>query len=268
MILLLKTQQGFFEKNINSSILLSLISKDRLRDRDALCIFEDKILSKTLACWKFDKIPIFKHTLLDFVHSSNNTQISIDDFFYLATLCTTTNSANIHKLHDIYTLFELEENQKKLQLDTKRLNFPGGCLDTNICFLGEAPGYHEDTTKFNARVFSFGQTSMLFRLLSNKIFGPAWYTNIFKSAIKNNQKIQGELLNISLTFLKRELEILNIQNIICLGNYVYDCLKQKSIFNEYRIGKIYHPAFIFRSGNNILMYEKSMLTAKKELSCG
>lgn len=252
---MLKLISDKFEKEVDIKTVLSLISTCRFKDRDRLCHFEDELLRRNLCHWKLDESLILPTENIIEFYKNSSYHITEHDFSILTTLPYSTDN-NFSTLKYIYNDLYNNEYYDRLSLDKRLANLPGGCLNPRYMFVGEAPGYHEDYSQFNGRVYTFGKTSMLFRILSSAIFKNCWYSNISKSAIFNNDKLDNERLKIALEYLKRELIALNSTYIISLGNYVYNVLKE--CCPEFKIYKIFHPAYIYRNGNNVDMYYRNM----------
>jgi uracil-DNA glycosylase family 4 len=136
---------------------------------------------------------------------------------------------------------------------------PSGDVNADIMFVGEAPGWSDNINSFNTTVYSYGQTSLLFRLLAFIVFGNSiWFTNISKAAIKYNKKLFSKEDTLSLI---NEIDIIKPRAIVALGKTAFDAVNEL-VDNAFQI---YHPAYIARQGGDIYMYRNSMETVKNEI---
>lgn len=225
---------------------------ERSKDRDKLCKFEDFLIKKYGCCyWLFDFFHNPDTTLIEFIKNDIDVSKQIE---YLITLPYSNTSDDYSKLNNIWNLYDDKYFE---ETDTKKIHFnaPGGYFGDDTCiFIGEAPGWTTNEKSFGTRVYTFGATSMTFRMCSSYVFGKAWYTNISKAAVRDNKKLSRKCLEKALLRLDEEISILNPKRIICLGNYVYDVIETVYNNTKHNIMKIYHPAYIFRNGNHARDY--------------
>jgi uracil-DNA glycosylase family 4 len=241
-------------KDVKLEDLWQFISPDRINKKDRLINFESNIIkNEDSAHWILDEYEPIDNgmKLMNFLKKKVDKDIPIWPFLTLPR----SHEENIEK---VKALWDPYYNQ---YINFEYVNMPSGDLNPDIVFIGEAPGW-KGVGEFNVPVYSYGKTSLLFRFLISIIFGPKyWITNISKQALEKNKKMSKDVLEENLKLLKKEIEILQPQVIICLGNYVYDELKE-----YYNVSKIYHPAYIYRQGNDAQMYARQMYEVKNEIS--
>jgi uracil-DNA glycosylase len=255
MILICNKNGKTIQQEYDENRIRSLVSTKRCTERDDLCILEDKLM-KYNSMWLFDELRNCPESFSKFMCNELDDEIP---FQYLTTLSYSTKQDDILKLSKILSIFN-DEYFKLLKLDKNKYNMPGGNINADVVFIGEAPGWKDDE-EYGARVYTFGRSSILFRICSSIIYSGCWYTNIFKSAIINNQKVSGERLQTALEFLKQEVDIIGPKHIICLGRYAYDSVVG-SFIDDYNVFMIYHPSYILRNGNDYDSYCKNMNTFK------
>ena len=244
-------------QDVNLMYLWDFISVDRIKEKDKLINFESSIIrGTTYAQWVLDYEPIVEGMrLMKFLKKRLDRVQPIWPFLTLPR-------SNEPELDRVKALWEPYYNKYTYSLDSNYVNMPSGDLHPDYIFIGEAPGWKKPG-EFNVPVYSYGKTSLLYRFLVSIIFGPkTWFTNISKPALEKNKKMTKLQLENNLNLLYSELEILKPATIICLGNYVYE--KLSPIYNK--LYKIYHPAYIYRQGNDAKMYAKNMIEVKNEIS--
>lgn len=157
----------------------------------------------------------------------------------------------------------LEKLKNEMEADTSlplygaaNLVFGEGNPDTEILFIGEAPGFHENEQK---RPF-VGQAG---KLLNNLLSEISWkresvyITNIVKRRPPENRDPEPEEIEAYKPYLARQIEILNPKIIATLGrfsmNYFLPEAKisrdhgKKFESRKYIIFPLYHPAAALRS---------------------
>lgn len=160
-------------------------------------------------------------------------------------------------------LNQIEKNVlvcKKCRLcETAKNAVPGeGNVNSEIVFIGEAPGANEDET---GRPFVGRAGKMLEGLLSEigLTREQVWIGNIIKHRPPNNRDPLPDEIASCQPFLKLQLETINPKLVVTLGrfsmNYFYPTGKitrdhgnLKKIKNLY-IFPVYHPAAALRNGN-------------------
>lgn len=158
---------------------------------------------------------------------------------------------------------DLEELRNKMEVDVslplyRRANlvFGEGDPDTEILFIGEAPGFHENEQK---RPF-VGQAG---KLLNNLLSEIGWkresvyITNIVKRRPPENRDPEPEEIEAYKPYLARQIEILNPKIIATLGrfsmNYFLPEAKisrdhgKRFEYRKYIVFPLYHPAAALRS---------------------
>lgn len=167
------------------------------------------------------------------------------------------------------------ENDKALPLKTN-LVFGEGNPDTEVLFIGEAPGFFEDMQK---RPF-VGRSGKLLDKLINKIGwqrSDVYITNIVKRRPPENRDPFPEEIEAYKPYLSRQIEIINPKVIATLGrfsmNYFLPLAKiskdQGKVFwkDNRLIIPLYHPAAALRSTKVMEELEKSfrkLIAAKNQ----
>src|SRR3989344_9625212 len=162
-------------------------------------------------------------------------------------------SSKTEALHQLQQ--EMEEN-KNLPLREANLVFGEGNADSEILFIGEAPGFYEDVQK---RPF-VGRSG---QLLNAMIEGLGWkrediyITNIVKRRPPDNRYPLPEEIEAYSPYLMRQVEIINTKIIATLGRFSMNFFMpagkisrdQGKIFwlGERLIMPLYHPAAALRS---------------------
>jgi uracil-DNA glycosylase family 4 len=145
--------------------------------------------------------------------------------------------------------YEMEKlNEHVMKVYDDYCMFGNGNLNPKYVFIGQNPGQGlkktciMDLEKDEIKT-SFG---LLFYILRNVgLMKKSYFTNLVKVKTKNNEIPNKNMTNFWLDFLKKELEILKINNdfkTISLGNFVYDTLKDNNIESI----KLTHPSFYLR----------------------
>lgn len=147
------------------------------------------------------------------------------------------------------------EADKSLPLETN-LVFGEGDINSEVIFIGEAPGYYEDLQK---RPF-VGRSGQLLDKLIEKIGwkrADVYITNIVKRRPPENRDPFPEEIEAYRPYLSRQIEIINPKIIATLGrfsmNYFLPLAQisrdQGKIFwwNDKLIIPLYHPAAALRS---------------------
>ena len=156
-------------------------------------------------------------------------------------------------------LKRLEEEMRsdgKLPLLEANLVFGEGNPDTEVLFIGEAPGYHEDQ---QGRPF-VGQAG---KLLDKLIASIGWerkdiyITNIVKRRPPNNRDPLPEEIAAYAPYLKKQIEILDPKIIATLGRFSMNYFLPETKISQDRgkafvlkgkiIFPLYHPAAALRS---------------------
>ncbi len=144
---------------------------------------------------------------------------------------------------------------KKCRLCRTRTNaVPGeGDKEAEIMFVGEAPGYWEDT---QARPF-VGQAGKILDNLLRDIGlerKKVYITNIVKCRPPENRDPQPDEINLCLPYLLRQIEIIHPSVICTLGRFAFKLLAEENSYsistshgNPYKkenftIFPLYHPA--------------------------
>ncbi len=167
------------------------------------------------------------------------------------------------------------ENDKSLPLETN-LVFGEGNPDTEVLFIGEAPGFFEDVQK---RPF-VGRSGKLLDKLINKAGwqrSDVYITNIVKRRPAENRDPFPEEIEAYKPYLSRQIEIINPKVIATLGrfsmNYFLPLAKisndQGKVFwkDDRLIIPLYHPAAALRSTKVMEELGKSfrkLMAAKKQ----
>ena len=166
------------------------------------------------------------------------------------------------KKQEIENIIEQVKNCKKCELCKSRTNpVPGdGALNTEIMFIGEAPGYNED---LQGTPFVGKAGKILDDLLSSVGLQrqDIYISNILKCRPPKNRNPQKTEIEACTDYLNRQIEIIQPKIIIPLGNFAssfiferygleYDKIskihgkmfKVNTLFGELKIIPMYHPA--------------------------
>ena len=137
-------------------------------------------------------------------------------------------------------------NCKKCELWKTRTNpvIGAGSPDTNIMFIGEAPGFNEDK---QGKPF-VGQAGKIFDELLNSINlkrQDIYITNILKCHPPQNRNPTQEEIKICSLYLNKQIDIIKPKTICCLGNFATDyTLKKFGLKDEIQgISKIHGKIF-------------------------
>lgn len=150
-------------------------------------------------------------------------------------------SEKIHKLNELFELFI--DNSKYRKLITYY-----GNVNSEIVILAESPKLNHYNSESNS-IFCFDLKDFNQKGRSGEVilkvfkdlkldYNNYYFDNIYKIPIENLKNSQEKKLHIDL--LKKELEIISPDLIICLGNTTYDAIKNENI--SYKIIKLKHPA--------------------------
>jgi uracil-DNA glycosylase family 4 len=167
------------------------------------------------------------------------------------------------KLNDLKDQMSKDNN---LPLIDANLVFGEGNPDTNIVFIGEAPGFNEDLER---RPF-VGQAG---KLLNKLIEGIGWkrsdiyITNIVKRRPPENRDPSIEEIAAYTPYLEKQLEIIDPKIIVPLGRFAMNHFlpeakisrdQGKLFWQDNRlIIPLYHPAAALRSGGVLEDLQKS-----------
>ena len=172
------------------------------------------------------------------------------------------------------TRIEIEvKNCLKCILSKTRTNaVPGeGPNSANLMFIGEAPGFHEDQ---EAKPFVGKAGQLLNKLLAE--YGiqrsSVYITNIVKCRPPNNRNPDPEEINNCQPYLLKQINIINPEIIIPLGNFSLKYFFPDSSITKMRgqllnkggkqIFPMLHPAAIFRKKEYFELFRKDISTLK------
>lgn len=134
----------------------------------------------------------------------------------------------------------------------------GGNIDSDILFLGEAPGKDEDE---QARVFCGRSGRLLNAWIIKELFmqrKDVFVTNICKCRPPNNRDPKSEESDVCRPFLERQIEIIKPKIIITLGRLAaihllnddwFKITKHHGRWRKYKeipVMPIYHPSYLLR----------------------
>ena len=152
----------------------------------------------------------------------------------------------------------MEANNSLPLSSTARFVFGEGNPDTDVCFIGEAPGFHEDRLQ---RPF-VGLAGQLLDKLLAEVAWPresVYITNIVKRRPPENRDPLPDEITAYAPYLKKQIEIICPKIIATLGrfsmNYFLPDAKisrdHGKLFkkNDLLIYPLYHPAAALRSTN-------------------
>lgn len=156
------------------------------------------------------------------------------------------------------------------------LVFGEGNPDADVCFIGEAPGFHEDKQQ---RPFVGLAGKLLDKLLAelNWPRESVYITNIVKRRPPENRDPLPEEIEAYAPYLKRQIEILQPKIIATLGrfsmNYFLPDAKisrdRGRLFriNTHLVYPLYHPAAALRSTNMLEDLRKDFHRLPQALEC-
>jgi len=163
---------------------------------------------------------------------------------------------------------------------TRKLPVAGeGCKDSDIIFVGEAPGANEDRTGVP---FCGAAGEVLDELLdkANIKREDIYITNILKCRPPGNRNPAKEEIKVCTPYLDRQIEIIRPKVICCLGNFAASYIMEKfglkdkikgiskihgsifdyqSIFVSMKIMPLYHPAAATYNVNMKPVLEKDFI---------
>lgn len=142
-----------------------------------------------------------------------------------------------------------------------------------IMFVGEAPGAQEDKT---GRPFVGAAGKLLDALLAqiNLTRDDVYITNIVKCRPPNNRNPLPEEINACIGYLKKQIELINPEIIVTLGNVPARVLIKPNFFITKERGKIFgvdgriiyptfHPAAILRNPRRRILIEEDFKQIRK-----
>ena len=162
---------------------------------------------------------------------------------------------------------ENEMVETKLPLMRSNLVFGEGNIDTDVLFIGEAPGQNEDIQK---RPFVGRGGQLLNKVLEEMGWKRAdvYITNIVKRRPPENRDPSPEEIEAYKPFLARQIEIINPKVIVTLGrfsmNYFLPLAKitrdQGKVFRKdgRLIYPVFHPAAALRATNVLGQFKASL----------
>ncbi|KYK22983.1 DNA polymerase [Thermoplasmatales archaeon SG8-52-4] len=126
-----------------------------------------------------------------------------------------------------------------------------GSIDSNILFIGEAPGHNED---ISGKPF-VGRAGKIFDELLSSIDmkrNDVFITNILKCRTQNNRNpFKGEI-EACTKFLTDQINIIKPKIIVTLGNFAKDFMFKKYKLENEKISKIHSKVFKVKSSYGIV----------------
>jgi len=145
----------------------------------------------------------------------------------------------------------------KLSKGRKNIVFGEGNIDAEIMFIGEGPGREED---LQARPFVGDAGQLLTKLIEKMGFRreEVYIGNIVKCRPPMNRDPEDDEINMCITFIKRQVEIISPKVIVSLGRISAQTLtglkipisKLRGRFFEYNsipLMPTFHPAYLLRN---------------------
>lgn len=134
-----------------------------------------------------------------------------------------------------------------------------GNEESDVVFIGEAPGFHEDR-KGEPFVGAAG------KLLTELLAGigirreDVYIANVLKCRPPNNRSPQPEEIELCRPFLERQLELINPKAVCTMGNFATRAVLQKEVFiskvrgtpvktGKFSVFPLYHPAAALHRGD-------------------
>jgi DNA polymerase len=165
------------------------------------------------------------------------------------------------KMYNLNELEEITKNCNRCPLSKTRTNvvFGEGNKNSDILFVGEAPGYHEDQT---GRHF-VGKSGELFNKMLKAVAitrTDIYITNIIKCRPPNNRTPLEDECRNCIEFLRWQVKIINPGIIVCLGavaakNIIekdFKITKNRGVWYQkgrFNIIATYHPSAVLRDIN-------------------
>ncbi len=192
------------------------------------------------------KVNLFEH---------NDIYEEMEHYLALTSLPFSFSSVDV-ELEDLWHL-----DCKKCKTVIYRKTMPTGNLRPKIFVVGDAPGVGdgEKKDKFD-RIWVYGQSSHLLRkaLLDAGIYFDCWFTNLLKCSTPKNRPSSNREVDVCISQLEKEINLLNPEKIILLGKHVQNMIPDFGI----PIINIYHPTYFVRKG---LDYKKYAEIIKEKL---
>ena len=139
---------------------------------------------------------------------------------------------------------ESVEKCKKCELSKTRKNpvIGDGSLDSEILFIGEAPGYNED---LQGRPFVGRAGKILDNLLESVGLNrdSVYIANILKCRPPNNRNPQKNEINLCIEYLNKQIEIIQPKIIMPLGSFACSYIFEKYGIKYDKISKIHGKLF-------------------------
>ena len=139
---------------------------------------------------------------------------------------------------------ESVEKCKKCGLSKTRKNpvIGDGSLDSEILFIGEAPGYNED---LQGRPFVGRAGKILDNLLESVGINrdSVYIANILKCRPPNNRNPQKNEINLCIEYLSKQIEIIQPKIIMPLGSFACSYIFEKYGIKYDKISKIHGKLF-------------------------
>jgi len=178
----------------------------------------------------------------------------------------------MNKLQELKELETQMASDSSLPLQESNLVFGEGSPDTDVVFIGEAPGFHEDQQR---RPF-VGRAG---KLLDKLIEGIGWerkdvyITNIVKRRPPENRDPLPEEIESYKPYLEKQLAIINPKIIVPLGRFSMMYFlplgkisqDQGKVFwwKDVLVMPVYHPAAALRNGNLVDDLERAFAKLPK-----
>lgn len=126
-----------------------------------------------------------------------------------------------------------------------------GSLDSNIIFIGEAPGRNED----NSGKPFVGKAGKIFDELLRSIGlqrNDVYITNILKCRPQNNRNPLNAEIEACKKYLTNQIEIIKPKIIVTLGNFATAFIFKKFSLKNDKISKIHSKVFEINSSHGII----------------
>lgn len=190
--------------------------------------------------------------------------------FQEETTALPNNLQTLQNLCNSCHLCELSKTRNKVV-------FGGGDTETNIMFVGEAPGAAEDST---GRPFVGRAGELLTKMIENVLQRPrqsVYIANIVKCRPPNNRKPSSKEALTCRPFLLKQIEIIQPKLIVALGSTAFNYLsnndtpisKVRGHFfegNGYKILPTFHPSYLLRNPSAKKEAFEDMLKVKSFLT--
>lgn len=156
------------------------------------------------------------------------------------------------------------------------LKIPGrGSSKPRVVFIGQSPGREEAE---QGRAFCGPAGQLLFQGIREYGLKPAYVTNTVKAYLLGDRDPNASEIEFCLPHLRREVEALNPEIVVTLGNIATKAFLGNSKikitqvaghpvkYGKYKVIPVLHPAFVLRYPQNQALFESQLRVVRRELN--